>query len=73
MLLNDRLETIYESCFAESGLETVLVPASVKRISYGAFGGSSLTQVRFLGTSEHGPGCGLSFDSAKGSCPEGAH
>ena len=63
MLLNGELETIDEECFAESGLERVSIPVSVKNINYGAFRDSHLVQARFLGA-ENDPHCGHSSGNA---------
>ena len=54
MLLNDGLEVIDEKCLAECGLERVSIPGSVKFVHGLAFAGSSLRQVRFLGTAGNG-------------------
>ena len=40
VLLNDELETISNECFAESGLEEVLIPGSVRSIESRAFSDS---------------------------------
>ena len=51
--LNEGLETICRRCFAQTGLEEVAVPSSVRRIGRLAFGmNGSLRQVRFLGATE---------------------
>ena len=65
MLLNDGLETIGMYCFAESGLEQVSIPGSVKSVHILAFNGSSLTQVRFSGTAEKEAHCECSSGNTK--------
>ena len=64
MLLNDGLTTIGKYCFNESGLETVVIPASVKYVELFAFANSSLKQLRFLGA-EKEQHCEHSSDSTE--------
>ena len=59
VLLNDGLETIGEDCFEDCGLERVSIPGSVRYLDKSAFGGSSLTQVHFLGRAGNELRCGL--------------
>ena len=58
VLLNDGLETIGEDCFEDCGLERVSIPGSVQYLDRSAFGGSALTQVRFLGCTVNELRCG---------------
>ena len=54
VLLGEGLETICADCFAQSRLEEMTIPGSVRRVEQRAFSGSSLRSVRFLGATEEG-------------------
>ena len=48
MRLPEKLEALDEQCFADSGLEKIVVPASVRDIGYSAFEDcKNLREVRF--------------------------